>query len=390
MNKSGNGMSDNTNKNAVEYDLATIKRLMKGRKRLNPKLAQEIYYKLNRYNIQFKSFKGEEFLNELEHNLTERQKQAADKLLLDQKRRRHKRERFFRLNKYILTAVVAAQLILCLVILNWNIILDIRTSYGVRQLQAKISGTNIERETLSSAAEDEKSRDEDDENGSNKNNADEANQDKSNESVNDTDKQGEVNQPKVMDKFSMLYRENPDFAGWLRIDGTRIDYPVMMRDGDNDYYLDKNFLQQEDKNGLLILDYRSDVLASGQNIIIYGHNMHTGVMFGTLGRYKEKSFCEEHPVISFDSLYEENEYKVIAAVLTEVAYEDEDVFRYYDAIDISTPESFDEFRENILGSALYTTDDSLEYGDSCLVLSTCDNHAQDGRFVVVAKKMPKE
>ncbi len=379
MNKSGNGMSDNTNKNAVEYDLATIKQLMKGRKRLTPKLAQEIYYKLNRYNIQFKSFKGEEFLDELEHNLTERQKQYADRLLLDQKRRRHKRERFFRLNKYILTAVVAAQLILCLVILNWNIILDIRTSYGVRQLQAKISDTGDKNEVLSATEESAIDKD--------ANDISDQSEDKNDGYKNDESSQSVSKPPEIMSKFSMLHNENPDFAGWLRIDGTRIDYPVMMRDGDNNYYLDKNFLQQEDKNGLLILDYRSDVLADGKNIIIYGHNMHTGVMFGTLSRYKEKSFCEAHPVINFDSLYEESEYKVIAAVLSEVAYEDEDVFRYYDAIDISTRESFDEFKENIFSNALYTTDDVLEYGDSCLVLSTCDNYAQDGRFVVVAKKL---
>jgi sortase B len=74
-------------------------------------------------------------------------------------------------------------------------------------------------------------------------------------------------------------------------------------------------------------------------------------------------------------------------MLGSVAYEDEDVFRYYDAIDISTEEAFNAFRENIMGNAIYTTDESIEYGDSCLILSTCDNYKEDGRFVVVAKKV---
>ncbi len=91
--------------------------------------------------------------------------------------------------------------------------------------------------------------------------------------------------------------------------------------------------------------------------------------------------------ISFDTLYEECEYRVVAAMLGSVAYEDEDVFRYYDAIDISTEEAFNAFRENIMGNAIYTTDESIEYGDSCLILSTCDNYKEDGRFVVVAKKV---
>ena len=114
--------------------------------------------------------------------------------------------------------------------------------------------------------------------------------------------------PAILEKFRVLYHENPDFAGWLKIGGTKIDYPVMSRAGDNNYYLDKNFTHQKDKNGLLILDYRSDVLAEKQNIIIYGHNMRTGVMFGTLKQYKDKNFCEAHPTIQFDSLYEEGEY----------------------------------------------------------------------------------
>lgn len=202
-----------------------------------------------------------------------------------------------------------------------------------------------------------------------------------------TEEGEEPQEPVILSKFTALHEENNDFSGWLTIEGTKINYPVMSREGDNDYYLDKNFNGQEDKNGLLILDYRSNVLESGQNIIIYGHNMRTGVMFGTLKNYKDKDFGIEHQTIKFDSLYEEGTYRVVAAMLSEVAYEDEDVFRYYDAIDISTKERFDEFQQNIEQNALYTTKERLEYGDSCLILSTCDYYTQDGRFVVIAKKM---
>lgn len=195
----------------------------------------------------------------------------------------------------------------------------------------------------------------------------------------------------VLLKFTQLYEENPDFVGWLRIPGTRIDYPVMSRSGDNNYYLDKNFEQQHDKNGSLILDYRNDIKIDGtaarQNLIIYGHNMRTGVMFGTLKDFKEKSFCDEHMTILFDTLYEECEYRVVAAMLSGVAYEDEDVFRYYDAIDISTQENFNAFQENVMSNAIYTTDETIAYGDTCLILSTCDNYKEDGRFVLIAKKV---
>ena len=195
--------------------------------------------------------------------------------------------------------------------------------------------------------------------------------------------------PQLLSKFKELYAENPDIRGWLKIDGMKIDYPVMTRSGDNDYYLDKNFDGKKDKNGLLILDYRCDLMSGAQNFIIYGHNMSSGVMFGTLKNYKSKDFCEKHPIIQFDSLYEEAEYQVVAAMLSEVAYADEDVFRYYDAIDMSTEESFNAFCDNISEKALYTTGETLSFGDSCLILSTCDRYKEDGRFVVIAKKIQK-
>lgn len=207
------------------------------------------------------------------------------------------------------------------------------------------------------------------------------------EGINKVVESGEKEECSILKKFELLHNENQDFSGWLTIDGTKINYPVMSRENDNNYYLDKNFAQDYDKNGLLIMDYRCNSIDNTlKNTIIYGHNMRTGVMFGTLKNYKDRAYCESHPVIKFDSLYEEGEYKVIAAMLSEVAYEDEEVFRYYDAIDISSEEAFYEFRNNIKENAIYYYDE-LEYGDSCLTLSTCDNYKEDGRFVVIARKV---
>lgn len=371
-----NAYSEGYNPKAVEHDLVAIRQLMKGRKKLTMRLAQDIYYRIRREDIRFQSEQGADFLKKLFENMTEAQMQETDRLILQKKRRASHRRRLLRLNKKIIIGIFAAQLVLCVLFLNWNLILDVRTNYETAKLQAKI-GTAVNKAEASQILP---------------------------ETVAETVVEGAMSKlvagqtdnsmqegspgttPVILDKFQLLHEENADFAGWLKIDGTKIDYPVMSREGDNNYYLDKNFAHQKDKNGLLVLDYRSDVLASGQNIIIYGHNMRTGVMFGALKAYKDKSFCEKNPLIHFDSLYEEGEYQVIAAALSEVAYEDEDVFRYYDAIDISTEESFYAFKENIYSSAIYTNGKELQYGDSCLILSTCDNYKEDGRFVVVARK----
>ena len=351
---------------ALEHDLRLISRLMNGKKTLTNRHAQDIYHEIKSKNIVFQSNKGEEFLEKVQKNTTEAQRQAIEKKILAKKRRKHATRRLLNINRKIAIVMSVSVLLLCVVFVNWNLVLDIRTNYQTKKLREKIrvsavSDTTSESENGKTGAEDIIKREEPE------NNNQEA--------------------PVILSKFSALYEENNDFAGWLSIEGTKINYPVMAREGDNDYYLDKNFNCQEDKNGLLILDYRSNLLESGNNIIIYGHNMRTGVMFGTLDNYKSKDFCMKHQTIQFDSLYYEGTYRVVAAMLSAVAYEDEEVFRYYDAIDVSTQESFDEFRQNIENNALYTTEESLAYGDTCLILSTCDYYTEDGRFVVIAKKI---
>ncbi len=352
------------NPKALEHDLQLISQLMGGKKKLTSRLAQEIYSKVRIKNITFQSSKGKEFWDSVLSNTTKNQRMLVENKILIKKRRKQTVKRLLNLNRRIAVAVSVAVLLLCVVFLNWNLLLDIRTNYQTKKLQDKIQ-VNADADNVQNLTDNVK-------------------------------EQTEFSLGKepfvpaetvILSKFTALYEENNDFSGWLSIEGTKINYPVMSREGDNNYYLDKNFTGQEDKNGLLILDYRSDVLARGQNIIIYGHNMRTGVMFGTLKYFKDKDFCMTHQTIRFDSLYEEGTYRVVAAMLSEVAYEDEDVFRYYDAIDISTKERFDEFQQNIEENALYTTDESLEYGDSCLILSTCDYYTEDGRFVVIAKKM---
>lgn len=363
----------------VEHDLIMIRRLMKGKKKMTMQLAKEIYYRINVEKIHFLSDTGNDFLDKVMDNMSEWQRIEIDELLLKRQRRQHNVKLIMKINKRITMGITLFVLIACIVCINWSLIMDVRTNYETDKLQDKIvvldkdnvdyidnstppiniEVENIEQSTTSSSVV----------------------------IADDITLASSGKVDKILDKYIVLHEENPDFAGWLKINGTKIDYPVMSRENDNNYYLDKNFKGEKDKNGLLILDYRSDVLAHRQNIIIYGHNMKTGVMFGTLKKYKDKAFAEQNSIINLDTLYEECEYKVIAALLSEVAYADEDVFKYYDAIDISTEENFNAFKEHILTNSLYVMDENIEYGDSCLVLSTCDNYKEDGRFVVIAKKI---
>lgn len=358
----------------TEADMQKIKFLMKGNTELTNQLAAQLYYQIQMEDIQFVSMAGLDFLDRIMDALSEEQLHRLRVRIKIEKKKISNRERLSRTNRGMVIFIFSAVFVICMVYLNWNVFLDMKTNYDAYKLQERMAEAErtarIEELWKDKRAEEEKLQSILDEQTA----------------LADSEDDKKI-QPEVLGKFVDLYAENSDFRGWLKIDGMKIDYPVMAREGDNDYYLDKNFEGEKDKNGLLILDYRCDLVSGSQNFIIYGHNMRSGVMFGTLKNYKDKAFCEAHPIIQFDTLYEEAEYKVVAAMLSEVAYADEDVFRYYDAIDMSTEESFEAFRENISKQALYMTGETLSYGDSCLILSTCDRYKEDGRFVVIAKKI---
>lgn len=192
-------------------------------------------------------------------------------------------------------------------------------------------------------------------------------------------------EPVMLRKYAALYEENSDLAGWLSIEGTKIDGPVMQC-GDDEYYLHHDFYREDSKYGCLYVKEQAD-LADGTNFIIYGHNMKDGSMFGGLDRYAREDFWREHPVFSFDTLFEERGYVVIAAFYSQVFRVDEDVFKYYQFYKADTQEEFDDFYRSIKELSLYDTGVEAAFGDTFLTLSTCAYHVEDGRFVVVAKRV---
>ncbi len=199
------------------------------------------------------------------------------------------------------------------------------------------------------------------------------------------DSVAEIEQPGMLSKYVNLYSKNHDLAGWLSIPETVIDYPVMQCE-DNVYYLSHDFFGNEDRYGCLFVKNIADIDTPGTNFIIYGHSMWDGSMFGSLEKYKSESYCREHPIIYFDTLYEERTYEVIAVFLSKVYDQNDDVFKYYQFYQADSEEEFRVFYENIKELSLYDTGVTAQYGDTFLMLSTCAYHEEDGRLVVVAKK----
>lgn len=193
---------------------------------------------------------------------------------------------------------------------------------------------------------------------------------------------------KVQEKYEQLYRMNPDFLGWLSIEGTTINYPVMQNMQDNEYYIHRNFNKEYDGAGLLFMDVNCSMNPEKMtaNHIIYGHNMRSGTMFASLLKYDSESYYMEHPIIQFSTIYEDAEYEVIAAFYSQIYSEEEDVFKYYQFYDATTEEEFNNYIEHIKKLSTYDTGVEAKYGDCLITLSTCAYNDENGRFVVVARR----
>lgn len=191
---------------------------------------------------------------------------------------------------------------------------------------------------------------------------------------------------KVLSEYRSLKKEHPDMVGWLRIDDTDINYPVMQKEKDNSYYLSHAFDGTNSTAGALFMDYRSDSVNPTTNTIIYGHNMKNGTMFGSLKKYLSENYFNKHRTIKFDTVYEHREYEIVAVCLAKVQTSDEDTFRYYNFIQANNENEWDAFVESVGGMVVNGGMD-VKAGDELLTLSTCNNYVEDGRLFIVAKQI---
>ncbi len=202
---------------------------------------------------------------------------------------------------------------------------------------------------------------------------------------------GESTEPSEKDSVEVSYQKlfdaNEDMIGWLKIPETEIDYPVMQTMEDEEYYLYRNFFQEKDRNGTLILDTDSDIHKTSNNLIIHGHNMKSGAMFASLLDYEDEQYLKEHSKIYFYTEEEKREYEVIAVFRTKVYSAKDDVFKYYKFFEATNQEEFDDFYNNIKKLSEYDTGVTAEFGDEFITLSTCAYHTTNGRFVVVGKRI---
>ena len=206
------------------------------------------------------------------------------------------------------------------------------------------------------------------------------------DSQTETTETTESSEPKILPWYQEVYDLNHDMVGWIRIDGTVVDYPVMQTSVDNrDYYLRRDFDGSDATRGCIYVREECDVFTPSDNVTIYGHKMHDGSMFAVLLDYADKAVWEDNSLISFDTLYEYHTYQIFA-VFNTTATVDEG-FKYHRMENAANKAEFDKFIATCKELAFYDTGITPQYGDKIICLSTCDYSLENGRFVVAAVRI---
>lgn len=188
-------------------------------------------------------------------------------------------------------------------------------------------------------------------------------------------------------EYQELYLQNNDMVGWIKIDDTKINYPVMQSKDNPNFYLKHGFDKKYTDYGCSYVQENCDLEQPSDNIIIYGHNMNDGSMFSGLMKFKDVNFWKAHRTITFDTLTEHHTYEIISVFKT-VAYSDSsDSFKYYHFVNAETPDDFSAYISKCKDLSLYDTGVTAEYGDKLITLSTCEYSRNNGRLVVMAKRV---
>ena len=186
--------------------------------------------------------------------------------------------------------------------------------------------------------------------------------------------------------LAALHEQNPDIVGWIKIDDTRVDYPVMWTPDNPEFYLRRNFQKEDSVAGTPFLDAASTMPGSS-NWLIYGHNMKNGTMFHDTLKYEDKAFYDGHKTIHFDTLEGEGLYEIVAVCYTQIYEENAQVFKYYQYASIVDEASFDAYVQGVKALSIYDTGVTPVWGDQLITRSTWEYSVEDGRFIIVARKV---
>ncbi|MDO4318689.1 MAG: sortase [Lachnospiraceae bacterium] len=188
------------------------------------------------------------------------------------------------------------------------------------------------------------------------------------------------------DQYATLVEKNSDCFGYIEIPDTVLSYPVMFTPEDYMYYLDKNIDKEKEKRGLPFMDEATKI-GESQNYLVYGHNMNDTTAFGSLREYLDKSYYEEHKYIYFNTAVSEGVYEIMAVVKTKIYNVEDQCFKYHKYGGVLTKSEFETYVSEMTKESIYKTGVTAKWGDELLTLSTCNRYTENGRLVIVAKRI---
>ena len=199
-------------------------------------------------------------------------------------------------------------------------------------------------------------------------------------------KEDNINE-KIYDTVKKLQVENSDVKGWIKINDSNINYPLL-QGNDNDYYLNHNYQKEYSNYGSIFIDKDSNLDNVNSNVIIYGHSMKDKEMFQNLLNYANKEYYENHKIIEIYTNNETRKYEIVTVFKSRVFYQDEEnVFRYYYCQDLSSEEKYNDYINNCKDLEIYSTGVEAHFGEQLITLITCEYSNDNGRMIVVAKKI---
>lgn len=192
-------------------------------------------------------------------------------------------------------------------------------------------------------------------------------------------------EPVMLSGYKDIYEMNNHTVGWIKMEGTKMDYPVMQTPNEPDYYLYRSFDKVDSARGSIYAREVCDINEPSDNITIYGHNMADGSMFACLHSYINKKAWENNSLIFFDTLYEYHTYKIFAVFKTSANVGQG--FSYHQFVDAENEAEFNAFVSKCKELSFYDTGITPVYGDKLICLSTCEYTLDNGRLVVAAVRI---
>ena len=195
----------------------------------------------------------------------------------------------------------------------------------------------------------------------------------------------ETTKPGMLPGYKDIYEQNNDTVGWIKMEGTKMNYPVLQTPDDPNYYLYRDFDKKDSKRGSIYAWSEADINKPSDNITLFGHRMTDGSMFACLNEYTKKEAWDKNNLIFFDTLNEYHTYKIFAVFKTSANVGEG--FSYHKFVDAANEQEFNEFVSTCKKLSFYDTGITPVYGDKLICLSTCEYTLDNGRLVVAAVRI---